>query len=224
MAEYQREADKYVKDKWYKNIWYHYKIPICLIGFFAFALFFFVYSSVTKEKIDLYVMYITEDPEVYTEKVNALESTLSLYTEDKTGDGEIVVFVDNIFIGDDHEDDVVYQNKERIMTALRAGSCMLILCDGVGLEYMTEAEALCDLSEEFPDIDLDGNYYTLNETSFMQKDTMVDWNNDLYISLRLYKGTVAELIPSSQVNFEHAKTTVSNVISDNVINIGDSNE
>ena len=127
MSEYQREADKYVKDKWYKNIWYHYKIPICLIGFFAFALFFFAYSSVTKEKIDLYVMYITEDPEVYTEKVNALESTLSLYTDDKTGDGEIVVFVDNIFIGDDHEDDVVYQNKERIMTAHRAGSCMLIL-------------------------------------------------------------------------------------------------
>lgn len=224
MSEFERESDRYIKDKWYKNIWYHYKIPICLVLFFAVTLFFFVYSSVTKEKIDLYVMYITEDPEVYTEKINALEKTLALYTEDRTDDGEVIVFVDNVFVGSAHEDDVVYQNKERIMTALRAGTCMLILCDDEGLKYMTEAEAFCDLSSELPDMDISGMYYVLNDTPFMQKESMPEWNNELYASLRVYKGTVAELIPSSQTNFEHAKNTLKNVISDNVINIGDSNE
>jgi hypothetical protein len=224
MAEFEREADRYIKDKWYKNIWYHYKIPICLVLFAAVTIFFFAYSAVTKETIDLYVMYITEDPEVYTEKINALEQTLALYTEDRTGDDEIVVFVDNVFVGSAHEDDVVYQNKERIMTALRAGTCMLILCDDDGLKYMTEAEALCDLSVELPEMGLEGFYYTLTDTPFMQKNSMPEWNNELYVSLRVYKGTVAELIPSSQTNFDHARITFENVVSDNIINAGETNE
>lgn len=218
MAKQEREADRYIKDKWYKNIWYHYKIPICLTLFFAVTLFFFIYSSVTKDETDLYVMYITEDPEVYTEKISALQNTLALYTEDVTGDGEVVVFVDNIYVGSVHEDDVIYENKEKIMTTLRAGTCMLVLCDDVGLDYLIEAEALCDLAVELPDMGVDGYFYDLGNSEFAEKETMPEWNNELYIALRVYKGTIAEIIPSSQTNFEYARNTFENILNDNVIN------
>ena len=227
MAKQEREADKYVKDKWYQNIWYHYKVQICIVVFLLIAAFAFIYSSVTKSNIDLYVLYITADPEVYRERVVALETALSFFAPDVTNDKKINVFVDNVYIGSNHETDAVYKNKERIMTNLRAGTCFLILTDETGLEYMISSDALCDLSEEFadfnsqhPEINLSGYFCDLKNTLFFEHDVLDGWDeeNNLYMSLRRFKGTIAEMNTSSLNTFEHSKEVFENVVLDNMVN------
>jgi len=214
----ERESDRYIKEKWYKNIWYHYKIPIIIVLFLSVTISMFIYSSTTKEQNDLYIIYVTENPEVYTEKIDALCSTVAKYAEDTNGDGKVIVFFDNIYIGADNQDDVIYKNKEKIMTVLRSGNCMFLACDEYGLNYLTEADAFYDLSEMTDNTTEDGKAYIVNGTSFMDKDTMVKWNSDLYFGLRIYEGTIAELLPNSQQNFEKSKAVLERIINDTEIN------
>ena len=214
MEKVERESDRYVKDKWYKNIWYHHKLPIIIALFLVLTISLLIYTSLTKSNIDIHVLYITADPEVYSEKVFDLQNTLMLYAEDWSEDGKINVFVENIFVGSYHETDITYENKERIMTLLRSGSCFLILTDDVGLQYMESSDALCDLSEEIPDAQLSGDFVNLNDYPFLQNPTITDWDRSLYMSLRRYKGTIAELSAQTQINFEKARTIFVNIIND----------
>ena len=219
MAKQEREADKYVKDKWYQNIWYHHKAKIIIVLFLAVAIFAFVYSSLTKSDIDLYVIYITADPEVFGERISSLETTVGIFTQDITNDGRINVFVDNVYIGANHETDQVYKNKERIMTNLRAGTCFLILSDETGLEYLISSDTLCSLEEEFPDSELTGNYLDLHETHFFERPLMEDFEGNLFMSLRQFKGTIAELNSNSLKTFEQSKDVFMNILTNYTVNI-----
>ncbi|MBQ6051889.1 MAG: hypothetical protein IJL30_01215 [Clostridia bacterium] len=219
MAKQEREADKYVKDKWYQNIWYHHKAKIIIVLFLAVAIFAFVYSSLTKSDIDLYVIYITADPEVFGERISSLETTVGIFTQDITNDGRINVFVDNVYIGANHEADQVYKNKERIMTNLRAGTCFLILSDETGLEYLISSDTLCSLEEEFPDSELTGNYLDLHETHFFERPLMEDFEGNLFMSLRQFKGTIAELNSNSLKTFEQSKDVFMNIFTNYTVNI-----
>ena len=219
MAKQEREADKYVKDKWYQNIWYHHKAKIIIVLFLAVAIFAFVYSSLTKSDIDLYVIYITADPEVFGERISSLETTVGIFTQDITNDGRINVFVDNVYIGANHEADQVYKNKERIMTNLRAGTCFLILSDETGLEYLISSDTLCSLEEEFPDSELTWNYLDLHETHFFERPLMEDFEGNLFMSLRQFKGTIAELNSNSLKTFEQSKDVFMNIFTNYTVNI-----
>ncbi len=219
MAKQEREADKYVKDKWYQNIWYHHKAKIIIVLFLAVAIFAFVYSSLTKSDIDLYVIYITADPEVFGERISSLETSVGIFTEDITNDGKISVFVDNIYIGANHETDQVYKNKERIMTNLRAGTCFLILSDETGLEYLISSDSLCLLEDEFPDTELTGYYIDLRETLFFDRPLMEGFEGNLYMALRQFKGTIAELNSNSLKTFEQSKNVFLNILTNRTINI-----
>ena len=219
MAKQEREADKYAKDKWYQNIWYHHKVKIIIVLFLAVAIFAFVYSSLTKSDIDLYVIYVTADPEVFGERISSLETSVGIFTEDITNDGKINVFVDNIYIGANHETDQVYKNKERIMTNLRAGTCFLILSDETGLEYLISSDALCLLEDEFPDTDLTGYYLDLKDTLFFERPLMEGFEGNLYMSLRQFKGTIAELNSNSLKTFEQSKNVFMNILTNSTINI-----
>lgn len=222
MSKVERESDKYAKDKWYQNIWYHHKAKIIIVLFLAVAVFAFIYSSLSKSDIDLYVLYITADPEVFGERISSLETTIGIFTQDITNDGKINVFVDNVYIGANHETDQIYKNKERIMTNLRAGTCFLILSDETGLEYLISSDTLCLLENEFTDTELTeltGHYLDLRETKFFERPMMEDFEGNLYMSLRKFKGTIAELNSNSLKTFEQSKNVFMNIFNNNTINI-----
>ena len=217
--KYVREADRYVKDKWYKNFWYHYKIPAIVVVFLAVVAVVLIVQLYQKEEYDLYIVYVTEDPEVYTEKVKSLTNTITQYVPDVNGDGEITVYIDNIYIGDTHDAPEVYKNKERIMTYMRSGTSMFFIGDNVGMDYLYAAEALVSL-EDIADSNLayGGCAWQLNGTTFEENATMYKLNRDTYFGLRVYEGTIAELSKNSAKKFETAKTTLINIINNNIIN------
>jgi hypothetical protein len=217
MAKQEREADKYVKDKWYQNIWYHYKVHICVVIFIAITAFAFIYSTTTKSNIDLYVIYITADPEVYGERISYLENTIGMFVEDVTNDGRVNVFVENIYIGPNHETDQVYKNKERIMTNLRAGTCFLILSDETGLEYLISSDTVCNLKDEFPENEIVGYYVDLRNTHFFERTLMEDWEGNIFMSLRHFRGTIAEMNSNSVKTFEHSKNVFLNIFNNKVL-------
>ena len=94
MAEWkEREIDRYKHDKWYQNIWFHHKGPIIAIVLAVVILGVLLYSSHMTDPTDIYILHITESPEVYKEKTISLNETITKYAEDKNGDGKITVYI-----------------------------------------------------------------------------------------------------------------------------------
>ena len=105
------------------------------------------------------------------------------------------------------------------MTNLRAGTCFLILSDETGLEYLISSDTLCSLEEEFPDSELTGNYLDLHETHFFERPLMEDFEGNLFMSLRQFKGTIAELNSNSLKTFEQSKDVFMNIFTNYTVNI-----
>ncbi len=214
MAQWkEREADRYPHDKWYENIWYHHKFHIIfgvmLIVFIA-VLFF---STRMNDPTDMYILYITDSPEVYTEKTDTLKEVLTKYAEDKNGDGEVTLFIENLYIGEEFDTANTFKNKEKIMTALRSGNSMFVIADGVGAQYLEAADVCADLTEVLPEtytenLDMNGKMWNWADTDFRMKNNvfyeMFD-DTTLYFGIRQFEGTVAELTDSAKNNYEMAE-------------------
>ena len=113
----EREADRYSHDKWYENIWYHHKFHIIIGVVVVLFLAVMIYSSNMKDPSDMYIFFLTESPEVYTEKEDTLTEILTEYAKDKNGDGEINIQIHNIYIGEEFDAANVFKNKEFLMNA-----------------------------------------------------------------------------------------------------------
>lgn len=213
MADWkERETDRYSHDKWYQNIWFHHKwtiiLSVLIVSFIA-VLFF---SSSMKDPVDMYVLFITETPEIYQEKVTALSTVLSKYANDKNGDGEVSVFVENLYVGDEFDSANVYMNKEKIMTTLRSGDCMFIISDEVGAQYLIEADACADITSKLSEeadgsINFDGKAWNWSESDFKESNEMLKKafsDTPLYFSIRIFEGTIAEVTDHARKNYENA--------------------
>lgn len=221
MAEWkEREADRYSHDKWYENIWYHHKfhiiVGVLLIAFIAILF----YSSNMNDPTDMYILYITETPEVYTEKTDALTSVLTEYAEDKNGDGKVVLYIENIYIGEEFDSANVYTNKEKIMTALRSGDCMFIIAEAYGAEYIKDSESCAEIASNFPEnvtgsFEYDGTMWNWNGSDFKESNTQLKTifgDLDLYFGTRVYEGTIAELTENSKENHEAAEKLLNAIV------------
>lgn len=216
----EREYDKYSHDKWYQNTWFHYKTPIVAGIVIIAILSVLFFSSNMTDPTDIYILYITESPEIYKEKTDSLSEILTQYTKDANNDGKKIVYIENIYVGDEFDAANVYTNKEKIMTALRSGDCMFIISDEVGALYLEEAEACADLTDKLPEnydgtLEFEGRAWNWNDSSFKQSNeilTKTFGTSPLYFSLRVYEGTVAELTDHSKNNYEVAKSLFDSLV------------
>ena len=221
MAQWkEREADRYSHDKWYQNIWYHHKFHIILgVMMVAFGAILF-FSTNMKDTTDMYILYITDSPEVYTEKTETLKSILSQYAEDKNGDGEVSLFIENLYIGEEFDSANVYKNKEKIMTALRSGNSMFVIADKVGAQYLKEADVCEDLTKIIPFnenySETDGNMWNWTDSDFRIKNNEfygIFDNISLYFGIRKFEGTILELTDTAKKNYETAENLLIAIIS-----------
>ncbi|MDF2685063.1 MAG: putative rane protein [Clostridia bacterium] len=199
-----------IKSKW-SNFWYYHKYHVIIIAFGVFVFFFLLFSFLFKEKVDLRIFYITEDPVVFTEKVVNVTNAIKKYTPDLDGDGEVVVRVENIFIGEKHDSSAVYENKKKLMTIMRAGDCMFLIADKIGMEYLLEGESLADISDIATDMYFGGMGWRVNDSEFMLQE-LNGFEDELYMGLRVYEGTFAQLWPESKENFKFSKEVLTNII------------
>ena len=221
MADWkERESDRYSHDKWYQNIWFHHKWKILITTLVIAIIGILFFSSNMTDPVDMYVLFITETPEIYKEKVTALSTVLAEYANDKNGDGEVSVFVENLYVGDEFDSANVYQNKEKIMTTLRSGDCMFLIADEVGAQYLIEAEACADITSKIPQdpdgtVEFEGKAWAWLGSDFKESNDMLKkafGDTQLFFTLRVFEGTIAELTERSSKNFENAEDLLVSII------------
>lgn len=214
MAEWkEREIDRYKHDKWYQNIWFHHKGPIIAIVLAVVILGVLLYSSHMTDPTDIYILHITESPEVYKEKTISLNETITKYAEDKNGDGKITVYIENLYIGEEFDATNVFKNKEKIMTVIRSGDCMFMIADEVGAQYLHSAEACQDLSgvltgEAAENLEFENKLWNWKDSEFKNTNETLSnifGDSSLYFGLRIFEGTIAEYTDHAQKNFEVAR-------------------
>ena len=216
----EREADKYSHDKWYENFWYHHKAHV-LIGIAVIAVIVTMFMSYNwQDPTDMYILFITESPEVYKEKAMALTNILSEYAGDKNGDGEVNIFIDNVYIGSEFDATNVFKNKEKIMTKLRSGDCMFVIAEDYGAEYLLEGGSCADITGLFPDvaegsIEYDGTMWNWDNSAFRNSNSdfyLAFGEMSLYFGLRVYEGTIAELTDNSKENYQLAEDLLKAIV------------
>lgn len=208
-----------IKSKW-SNFWYYYKTRVIVIAFGVFVFIFLLSSLFTKDKVDLRIFYVTGDPVVFTEKITNLTKAIKEYTPDLNGDGKTVVSIENIYVGENHDNQSVINNKKRLMTILRTGDSMFLIADKIGMEYLIEAGSLADISDIATEMNYGGMGWLANGSEFMKQE-ISGFEDDLYMGLRVYQGTIAELLPDSQKYYEFSKEVLTRIINNEKVKINE---
>lgn len=133
---------------WLENFWYHHKIGVLIGSFALVALTILIVSTVTRERPDYTAVLVTENA-LLSEEVAYLEQVLAEYGEDVNGDGEVVVAINNLFLGGK-----VYANQDTNAQALQmqlvTGDTLLYLYEPTYEERLTAVgrdNAHCFLTE-----------------------------------------------------------------------------
>lgn len=160
----------------------------------------------TKEEEDKAIIYLFKEDTEYI--CRYLESV----GEDLNGDGKVTVSVNYINIeGSRTEVPEIQSHREQVLTSLRTGECMILLGDEVGMEFLSEAEALEDISAYAPNTEFNGHAVLLNPY-FSEKIGASDEDTKIYIGLRYFTGTLAQMNNEKKQDFENAKNLLSNIL------------
>ncbi len=133
---------------WLENFWYHHKVGVLISGFSLIALVILVAQAVTRERPDYTAVMVTETA-LLPDEVTYLEQVLVQYGEDVNGDGEVVVQINNLFLGGKQ-----YANQDTNAQALQmqliSGDTLLYLYEPAYEERLTAVgrdNAHCFLTE-----------------------------------------------------------------------------
>ena len=132
--------------KWFDNFWYHYKWHTIIGSFVAIFLVIVIGQMVSKEKVDVYIMYA--GPKSFTPaEIYAIEDAFEDIMPDLNGDGKkIVQFTDIMYltdkkiqeymdtaslVGEEYKPDKQYiqEMREKYKLQLAAGDAYLLLLD-----------------------------------------------------------------------------------------------
>lgn len=133
---------------WLENFWYHHKVGILVGGFLLIALVILIVHTVTRERPDYTAVLVTENA-LLAEEVTYLEQVLAEYGEDVNGDGEVVVQINNLFLGGKqyaNQD----ANAQSLQVQLITGDTLLYLYEPTYEERLTAVgrdNAHCFLTE-----------------------------------------------------------------------------
>jgi hypothetical protein len=221
----EREADRYVdpnETKFQRAMRYlnYYKVPliaiICIIAVFVVMTF----TLVGKEEIDMYVFFVCDDEYAflsdesdYLDFFSDMTEFITSYTEDYNGDGEIKVSIDTVHISSNEllYQDTVEMNKKRITAALSAGTCMCIIGDSAGFEYLSSSDILQDISYLVDETSFNGKAYKLNDSEIAVNALKIDGEEPLYMGLRAYYGTFAEMKEKETAYFTIAERMIKTI-------------
>ena len=232
-----KEADKYkdpnatFSDK-LSNFWYYHKYHVIIAVVAVAVLIYLSTSLVMKEKYDYEIICVLQNPVItrengdylsdgsgektyiYEEDSDYLKRYLESVGDDLNGDGKVTVSINYINIEENRETATeIQKHKEQILTALRTGECMILLGDKTGFDFLSEADALEDLSSLTPvPLAYDGKALLLNDR-LGEKIGRGDEDIPIYIGLRVFNGTLAQMSDQKKEDFANAEKLIENILS-----------
>lgn len=184
-----------------KNIWYHDKFAIAVVGILVIAIALLVTQCATKTKYDATVVVftyeITGDP-----NCAKMGEYLKPYCTDINGDGEININVVNCSLNDnDENNDYNYTNRSKVQSLLATdASALLFITDDDSYEYLMGLSDEIPLFEGEPIEFKDDFYkYCVDESGFYETP------DDLRISCRTISGTAIEDDKSIDTHYAQAQ-------------------
>ena len=169
--------------------------------------------------IDVVVYYLSADPISYAEDKTNLKKALEPYVRDYTGDGQVRIEIENYFIGENHDADMVKDNLRNFSNMYTAGSVMLIMVDDAGLKQMTEVGYFGDISDLTDEPLLyDGTVWNAEGSAFKNSESLKYWTTPMYWGVRVFnEKSLISISKTKGEEYKFAREVLSNIINDNKI-------
>lgn len=214
----EKKEKKSFKSK-LENFWYYYKWHTLAALVVLLAVGVGLSQCIGRVDIDVVVYYLSADPISYAEDKTNLKKALEPYVRDYTGDGQVRIEIENYFIGENHDADMVKDNLRNFSNMYTAGSVMLIMVDDAGLKQMTEVGYFGDISD-LTDKPLlyDGTVWNAEGSAFKNSESLKYWTTPMYWGVRVFnEKSLISISKTKGEEYEFAREVLSNIINDNKI-------
>lgn len=214
----EKKEKKSFKSK-LENFWYYYKWHTLGALVVLLAVGVGLSQCIGRVDIDVVVYYLSADPISYAEDKTNLKKALEPYVRDYTGDGQVRIEIENYFIGENHDADMVKDNLRNFSNMYTAGSVMLIMVDDAGLKQMTEVGYFGDISDLTDEPLLyDGTVWNAEVSAFKNSESLKYWTTPMYWGVRVFnEKSLISISKTKGEEYEFAREVLSNIINDNKI-------
>ncbi len=129
----QKETGKKTPKSQWENFWYYHKWHVIVGVFLTFVVLFFVYDMTSKVSPDYEIGMITETA-YPSETIDALQTEITKYAQDRNGDGKVIVSVNNYVMQTDTSGGMVDPNVRmagyvKVTNDLSNGTSMIFITD-----------------------------------------------------------------------------------------------
>ena len=214
----EKKEKKSFKSK-FENFWYYYKWHTLGALVILLAVGVGLSQCIGRVDIDVVVYYLSADPISYAEDKTNLKRALEPYVRDYTGDGKVRIEIENYFIGENHDADMVKDNLRNFSNMYTAGSVMLIMVDDAGLKQMTEVGYFGDISDLTDEPLLyDGTVWNAEGSAFKNSESLKYWTTPMYWGVRVFnEKSLISISKTKGEEYKFAREVLSNIINDNKI-------
>lgn len=214
----EKKEKKSFKSK-LENFWYYYKWHTLAALVVLLAVGVGLSQCIGRVDIDVVVYYLSADPISYAEDKTNLKKALEPYVRDYTGDGQVRIEIENYFIGENHDADMVKDNLRNFSNMYTAGSVMLIMVDDAGLKQMTEVGYFGDISDLTDEPLLyDGTVWNAEGSAFKNSESLKYWTTPMYWGVRVFnEKSLISISKTKGEEYKFAREVLSNIINDNKI-------
>ena len=214
----EKKEKKSFKSK-FENFWYYYKWHTLGALVILLAVGVGLSQCIGRVDIDVVVYYLSADPISYAEDKTNLKKALEPYVRDYTGDGKVRIEIENYFIGENHDADMVKDNLRNFSNMYTAGSVMLIMVDDAGLKQMTEVGYFGDISDLTDEPLLyDGTVWNAEGSAFKNSESLKYWTTPMYWGVRVFnEKSLISISKTKGEEYKFAREVLSNIINDNKI-------
>lgn len=214
----EKKEKKSFKSK-LENFWYYYKWHTLGALVVLLAVGVGLSQCIGRVDIDVVVYYLSADPISYAEDKTNLKKALEPYVRDYTGDGKVRIEIENYFIGENHDADMVKDNLRNFSNMYTAGSVMLIMVDDAGLKQMTEVGYFGDISDLTDEPLLyDGTVWNAEGSAFKKSESLKYWTTPMYWGVRVFnEKSLISISKTKGEEYKFAREVLSNIINDNKI-------
>lgn len=214
----EKKEKKSFKSK-LENFWYYYKWHTLGALVVLLAVGVGLSQCIGRVDIDVVVYYLSADPISYAEDKTNLKKALEPYVRDYTGDGQVRIEIENYFIGENHDADMVKDNLRNFSNMYTAGSVMLIMVDDAGLKQMTEVGYFGDISDLTDEPLLyDGTVWNAEGSAFKNSESLKYWTTPMYWGVRAFnEKSLISISKTKGEEYKFAREVLSNIINDNKI-------
>lgn len=186
-----------------KNIWFHDKLAVIVVGMLVIAIALLITQCATKTKYDLTVVVfshkMTGDP-----NCDKMGEYLKPYCKDINGDGEINVSVVNCSVNELRNSEHSYRNRTSMSSIIaNDASALLFITDESSYKYLM---GLSDDISFFEDVTIkfekDFYEFCVDESGFYETP------DGLQISCRTIKGAAIEKDKDIDIYYEQAQNVL----------------